>query len=340
MSTEPISRTDLTDANLPVIDLSRTLDPDQVEGFREDLRRATHDVGFFYLVGHGIPDELRTDLLTQARRFFALPEREKQAIENVRSPHFRGWTRLGGEHTQGHQDWREQIDIGPEAPAVDAPTHPWEVLQGPNQWPASQPELKEVVHRWQGHLSGVAQLLLREWAAALGQPRNVFDVGFDTPSTLIKIVRYPARQDHDQGVGAHSDSGVLTLLWVEPGKGGLQVESRGRWIDAPPIDGALIVNIGELLEVATHGYLKATRHRVISPESDSRISVPFFYNPSLSANIPILELPAELAAEASGVRAEPGNPIHATYGENALKSRLRAHADVARIHHPGLLLTP
>jgi isopenicillin N synthase-like dioxygenase len=131
---------------------------------------------------------------------------------------------------------------------------------------------------------------------------------------------------------------VLTLLLVEPGKGGLQVEKDGAWIDAPPIDDAFVVNIGELLEVATNGYLKATVHRVISPRiGDDRVSIPFFYSPALDATIPVLPLPEELQAEAKGITVDPRNPIFTTYGENALKSRLRAHPDVAAKHHADLV---
>ena len=134
---------------------------------------------------------------------------------------------------------------------------------------------------------------------------------------------------------------MLTLLWVEPGKGGLQVERDGTWVDAPPVDGAFVVNIGELLEYATDGYLKATNHRVVSPKApEERISIPFFFNPALDARLPLIELPAELAAQARGVTKDPANPIHALYGENALKSRLRAHPDVAAIHHADLVGAP
>src|SRR3546814_17949355 len=102
-----------------------------------------------------------------------------------------------------------------------------------------------------------------------------------------------------QGVGAHKDSGVLTLLWVEPGKGWLQVQRDGEWVDAPPVPGAFVVNIGELLEYATQGYLTATNHRVISPRYPAeRLSVPFFFNPALDAPLPIIQLPADPAAEA------------------------------------------
>ena len=328
---------------LPVLDLERWTGGSDRDGFLADLRRATHEVGFFYLVGHGVPQDLIDEVLQVSREFFALPEADKLAIENVRSPHFRGYTRIGGERTQGRTDWREQIDIGPERPAVpQGPGVPdWERLEGPNQWPAALPRLREVVQRWDAALSALGLRLLRAWAVALGQPEDVFDAAFaDRPSTLIKIVRYPARPEPEaeQGVGAHKDAGVLTLLLVEPGKGGLQVAHDGGWIDAPPVEGAFVVNIGELLEVATGGYLKATLHRVQSPPPGSdRISVPYFYNPALSAAVPRLELPPELAAQADGVTADPDNPLFDTYGANALKSRLRAHPDVAAIHHADLL---
>ena len=329
----------MAELNLPILDLSQ-LDagPEAAAAFRDDLRAATHDVGFFYLTGTGVTPELERRLHQAALDFFALPEGDKLAIENVKSPHFRGYTRIGGERTQGAVDWREQIDIGPEREAVDGGAA-YNRLIGPNLWPDAQPELREVVAEWHAQLSGVARKLLRAWALALGAEETYFEQNFGDPSTLIKIVRYPGTHEPEpqQGVGAHKDSGVLTLLWVEPGKGGLQVERDGSWVDAPPVDGAFVVNIGELLEYATDGYLKATNHRVVSPQApDERISIPFFFNPALDARLPLIDLPADLAVQARGVTKDPSNPIHALYGENALKSRLRAHPDVAAIHHADL----
>ncbi|HET8928031.1 MAG TPA: 2-oxoglutarate and iron-dependent oxygenase domain-containing protein [Microbacterium sp.] len=330
----------MADLYLPILDLS-LLDqgPAAAARFRDELRAATHDVGFFYLTGTGVPAELEARLHRTAREFFALPESAKLAIENVKSPQFRGYTRIGGERTQGAVDWREQIDIGPELPALTGGPD-FNRLIGPNQWPAAQPELREVVTQWHEHLSGVARRLLRAWALSLGAAESYFDEHFGEPSTLIKIVRYPgsAEPEPAQGVGAHKDSGVLTLLWIEPGKGGLQVQRDGEWVDAPPVPGAFVVNIGELLEYATQGYLTATNHRVVSPRfPEDRISVPFFFNPALDQRLPLIDLPPELAAEARGVTDDPANPIHALYGENALKSRLRAHPDVAEIWHADLL---
>jgi isopenicillin N synthase-like dioxygenase len=295
-------------------------------------------VGFFYLTGHGVPEDLTVRVLEVARRLFELPQTDKDAVAMVRSPHFRGYTRLGGELTRGEVDWREQIDIGPERPPIGGagkPDYLW--LQGPNQWPAALPELPGIIDEWDAALSVVARTLLRHWAAALGSADDVFDEAFaETPATLIKIVRYPGRAATSQGVGAHRDSGVLTLLLAEPGSQGLQVRRQGwtqdwilDWIDVPPLAGAFIVNIGELLEAATGGYLRATEHRVnLGPSASDRISVPYFFNPRLDARIPVLSLPDELAKHARSV-ADPSDPIFAVYGRNAWKSRLRAHPDVA-----------
>ena len=333
----------MAELSLPILDFSRLDDgPEAAAGFRADLLAATHDVGFFYLTGTGISPELEARLHQAALDFFALPEEQKLAIENVKSPHFRGYTRIGGERTQGKVDWREQIDIGPEQQAVEGGPA-YNRLLGPNLWPEALPELRTVVAEWHDTLTTVARKLLRAWAQTLGAPEDYFEEHFAHPSTLIKIVRYPGTHEPEpqQGVGAHKDSGVLTLLWVEPGVGGLQVERDGGWVDAPPVPGAFVVNIGELLEYATGGYLKATNHRVVSPQApNERISIPFFFNPALDARLPLIDLPPELAAEAKGVTEDPNNPIHASYGENAMKSRLRAHPDVAAIHHPDLVSSP
>ncbi len=333
----------MADLNLPILDLSQ-LDagPDAAARFRDDLREATHDVGFFYLTGTGVSPELEARLHRAARDFFAAArgrqardrEHQEPALPRV---HPRRRRAHPGQGRLARADRHRTRARGRQRPRRTRLPH---ASSDPNLWPEAQPELRDVVAEWHDHLSGVARKLLRAWALALGAPENYFDEHFGEPSTLIKIVRYPGKDDPtpQQGVGAHKDSGVLTLLWVEPGKGGLQVERDGEWVDAPPVPGAFVVNIGELLEYATGGYLIATKHRVVSPRyPDDRISVPFFFNPALDSRLPLIELPAELAAEARGVTQDPANPIHALYGENALKSRLRAHPDVAEIWHADLV---
>ncbi|MFI2434416.1 isopenicillin N synthase family dioxygenase [Streptomyces sp. NPDC018693] len=327
---------------LPIIDLSLADGGPQARArLRAQLHGAAHDVGFFQLVGHGVSEEETARLVSAMRRFFALPEAERLALDNVNSPHFRGYTRTGDERTGGRQDWRDQLDIGAERPArVPGPEEPaywW--LEGPNQWPDSLPELRTAALAWMERLSGVAERLLHELLASIGAPADFYDPIFgERAHPHLKLVRYPGRADDgaEQGVGAHKDYGFLTLL-LQDRVGGLQVQREdGLFHDVPPLDGAFVVNLGELLEVATNGYLVATHHRVVSPPSAvERFSVPFFYNPRLDARVEPLVFPH--ASEAPGVTADPANPLFAEYGYNELKGKLRAHPLVAERHHAGLL---
>ncbi|WP_330236083.1 isopenicillin N synthase family dioxygenase [Streptomyces sp. NBC_00566] len=329
-------------AQLPIIDLSAAdRGPEERARFHARLHSAAHDVGFFQLTGHGVT-QAETDALTSAMRaFFALPEADRLALDNINSPHFRGYTRTGDERTGGARDWRDQLDIGAERPArVPGPGEPpywW--LQGPNQWPTALPELRTAALAWIDKLSAVAQRLLRELLTAIGAPAGFYDPVFGAHAhPHLKLVRYPgsAGDGTDQGVGAHKDYGFLTLL-LQDTVGGLQVQrADGRFHEVPPLDGAFVVNLGELLEVATNGYLVATNHRVVSPPAATeRFSVPFFYNPSLDAKIAPVPFPH--AERAPGVSTDPSNPLFAEYGYNELKGKLRAHPLVAERHHASLL---
>ncbi|MGW0869786.1 isopenicillin N synthase family dioxygenase [Streptomyces sp. NPDC002740] len=327
---------------LPIIDLSAAYRGPQARALlHAQLHSAAHDVGFFQLVGHGVGERETGELLSAMRAFFALPEAERLAIDNVRSPHFRGYTRTGDERTGGRQDWRDQLDIGAERPArtpgADEPAYWW--LEGPNQWPAGLPALRAAALAWIERLSAVAEKLLHELLASIGAPVDFYDQAFgERAHPHLKLVRYPgsAGDGAGQGVGAHKDYGFLTLL-LQDQVGGLQVQrADGLFHDVPPLPGAFVVNLGELLEVATDGYLVATNHRVVSPPSAvERFSVPFFYNPRLDARVEPLPFPH--ASAAPGVTDDPANPLFAEYGFNELKGKLRAHPLVAERHHAELL---
>jgi isopenicillin N synthase-like dioxygenase len=328
---------------LPTLDLRRFDGPaSERSHFLEELRKAARNVGFFYLVGHGIGDGLIQDVLKVSRRFFALPEKDKLAIEMVNSPHFRGYNRAGFEHTRGKPDWREQVDLGPERPALsfDREAAPWTRLQGPNQWPAAFPEFKSTLLVYQDEATALAIKVLRAFAAALEQSEEVFaPIYTPAPNPLIKIIRYPGRasNESDQGVGAHKDSGFVTLLLQEK-QAGLQVQAEDGWIDAPPVPGSFVVNIGEILEMASNGYLRANVHRVVSPpQGVDRLSVALFLGARHDATVPLLSLPPHLAAQARGVMQDPENPLFRDVGRNYLKSRLRSHPDVARRHYADLI---
>lgn len=326
---------------LPTLDLSRFDGPDRA-AFLAELRRTAREIGFFYVTGHGVPEDVPGAVLEASRRFFALPEAEKLKVEMVHSPHFRGYNRPGWELTRGRPDWREQFDLAAERPALprNGGLPAWSRLQGPNQWPHALPDFQNIMLRWQDEATALSIRLIRAFAAALEQPADVFGPIYnDLPNQRIKIIRYPGRDqgEETQGVGAHKDSGFVTVL-LQDQERGLQVETPGGWIEAPPKPGTFVINIGELLEMASSGYLKATMHRVVSPPAGTeRLSVAFFLGAKLDATVPVLELPQHLAAEARGVTQDPMNPLFMEVGRNYLKSRIRSHPDVARAHYADLL---
>ncbi len=189
-------------------------------------------------------------------------------------------------------------------------------------------------------MTEVAARVLKAFAEALGQNPDVFEPVYRrAPNQHIKIIRYPgvasgSERADAQGVGAHKDSGFLSFV-LQDAVGGLEVEMRnGAWIKATPRKGAFIVNVGELLELASNGYLRATVHRVIAPpQGDERLSAAFFLGASHEATTPLLNLPDALASEAKGPDSDPDNPLFQHAGANYLKGRLRSHPDVAQRHY-------
>ncbi|MDH6123819.1 2-oxoglutarate and iron-dependent oxygenase domain-containing protein [Kitasatospora sp. GP82] len=314
---------------LPVIDLSLADGGGENRArLHSALRTAATDVGFFQLTGHGITPAETASLTDAMRAFFALPEADRLSVSNLNSPHFRGYTRTGDELTGGSQDWRDQLDIGAELPPhiPDPGEPPYWWLEGPNQWPEVLPELRTAALGWIDRLGTVAERLLHELLAAIGAEPDFYDYAFaGHPHLRLKLVRYPgtAPDGAGQGVGSHKDYGFITLL-LQDQVGGLQVERPdGSYLEVPPMPGAFVVNLGELLEVATDGYLKATSHRVVSPPgARERFSVPFFYNPRLDAHIKPLDFPS--AQHAPGATQDPDNPLFAEYGRNELKGYLRS----------------
>ncbi|MDQ0680199.1 isopenicillin N synthase-like dioxygenase [Arthrobacter pascens] len=333
---------------IPVLDLSSARQPDGTfsPDFIEQLRDATHRVGFFQLTGYGASPGQAEGLLATIKRFFDLPLAERMKLDNRLSPHFRGYTRMGTEVTQGRADAREQIDYSPDRePVREYPRdQPYWLLQGHNMWPdEALPELEPAAMAWAGLMSRVGSELLRGIAVSLQLPEDYFDEPFrDTPAWMGKLVHYVGgvvEAAGDQGVGSHADYGFVTLL-LQDAVGGLEVLPPGadEWASVQPIPGALVVNLGEMLEVATEGYLAATIHRVQAPAPGvDRYSVPFFWSPRLDAVIEPVPLPPELKAQARGISDDPSNPMLASFGLNMLKGRMRAHPDVTERHYPQLM---
>ena len=260
--------TAVTFSAIPEIDISRARVGDEREraALIDELRQVCHEVGFFHLVGHGVPAEFLDRYTAQLQAFFALPESVKAAIDKVNSRHFRGWERVGAELTDNRTDYREQIDLSGEHPPYAADIEPAYLrLDGPNQWlpDEERPGFRATVEEWFSRLGALADELMGLLALGLGLDEGHFRRLFgERPLPFVKLISYPRTPEGEAGVNAHHDAGFLTILFQDK-VGGLQaLNPDGEWIDVPPRRDAFVVNLGEMLQALTGNYFVATTHRV------------------------------------------------------------------------------
>ena len=276
---------------IPTIDIGATRAAGLPVGdIAEQVDRACREVGFFAITGHGIADELRAAVLDAAQRFFALPAEVKHDVAIERSDNNRGYAGIAGERLQPDlpADLKETFDIGPERAADEPGLSP---LDGPNQWPDLD-DFRTTLEQYQAQAIDVARLLLRVVAEANGLPVDFFDACHEHPQVTTRLLHYPQvhhrTADEQLGCGAHSDYGCLTLLYCDgtPGLQLLRVDDE--WIDVDVPDGAIIVNLGDLLQRWTNDRYRSTQHRVIPPISRDRYAVPVFVNPQWSTEVACL----------------------------------------------------
>ena len=303
---------------IPVVALSEwTTSGADREQFADRLRSICHEVGFFQLVDHGVDPWFMAEYFDALRRFFALPDDVKAGIEKINSPWFRGWERTGAELTDNRVDHREQIDVwtehSPHARDIDPV---FLRLEGPNQWLPEEvlPGFRAAVERFQTEMGAIADELLAAMCVGLGLAADHLDTVFgERRSSLVKLIHYPATPPGEAGVNAHHDTGFLTLLW-QHGVAGLQAENQdGEWIDVPPTDGAITVNLGEILQAMTGNYFVATNHRVIT--SQERFSSGYFHGPDLRTVLDPLPLGDRFAAAVAASAHHRGAGFMATRAE-------------------------
>ncbi len=291
-----------TDAEfIPVIDISPLRNGKGAREVAEQLHQASQGLGFIYVKGHGIPDDVIASARKMAFTFFQSSPEQKSTVA-VSSKH-RGWLGSGGAKMQddAKADLKESFIWGFEDEAGDTPQdHP---LRGPNQWPAFLPELHGAAMTYFHHAHDVAHHLMRGFALGLGLEENFFLKTSSQPLSRASFVYYPPQPeemgDQQFGVGPHTDFGVLTVL-CQDSVGGLQVEDiNGDWIEAPPIEGTLIVNVADLLARWTDGAYKSTPHRVVNSSGLERLSLVLAFDPDPETIIDSREVfgPAHNAGE-------------------------------------------
>ena len=290
-------------ANLPLIDMSGVREGDQASIRRagDAIRVACSETGFFYIINHGVPQDVIDRAMAAAAQFFAYPaETKRQVAVNKRH---RGWHALGGAtmYEATKPDFKEFFSIGLELPENDPCVVAGEALRGPNQWPAFMPELRTVLAEYYVEIGKAGADLLKAVAAGLGIEQDFFSSKYHTPLQRTQMVYYPPHPpmaEADQfGVAPHTDYGCITLLYQD-NSGGLQVRELGsnRWIDATPIAGSLVVNVGDLLAHWSNNRFRSTLHRVINKSGHERYSIATFYDPTYSAVVDPCDLGIDSAS--------------------------------------------
>jgi len=246
-------------------------------GVGRELLAARHDPGFIYVRNHGVGEGVIAALRHAAWEFFSVDDQTKGRYRVSR--HHRGWIAPGGARMADDvpADLKESFVWGSEAERP-VPAHS---LRGPNRWPHEVPGLPLAAAAWFEEASQLAVRILQAMALALGEPPHHFLSPCERPLSRGSVIRYPpqAAGTRGYGVGPHTDFGTLTVL-CQDDIGGLQVQTvDGEWIDAPPVAGALVVNVGDLLSLWTGGSLRSAPHRVINRSPSDRLSLVLAFDP-------------------------------------------------------------
>ncbi|MEM7685956.1 MAG: 2OG-Fe(II) oxygenase family protein [Pseudomonadota bacterium] len=308
---------------IPVIDVS-DLDKGSIQ-LHDDILRAYSGAGFAYIAGHGVPQDLVAGVFEASRRFHALPNADKMAVALDRN--HRGFipidtstdrTSTLADVTKPNQSesFMMMRDAGPGDPDVQAGVF----LAGANQWPELD-GFREAVTAYHDALTAFSRRMVDAMLHAAGAAPDEAAPVFERPTTWLRLLHYPpcaSASDDVYGSAPHTDFGAITVL-AQDQVGGLQVMTPdGDWIDAPPIPGTFVLNVGDMLHRMTHGALKSTPHRVINRTGRERYSCPFFFDPSAAQTVRTLDsVPKRL-------RRKTFEPIH--FGD-FLRSELGASYD-------------
>jgi isopenicillin N synthase-like dioxygenase len=287
-----------TDA-LPTIDVSPLRggsERDKLEVARQ-IDAACTEIGFFMVVGHGVPADLVTTTRQRAIDFFALPDAEKLKVQRPPAKISRGYNWVGDRslaYTLGQvapPDIQEAFGFGPER-TIDIGSQVDKAsaqMYAPNIWPERPHDFKKVMLAYYDAMAGLASHVLRAMAMALDVDESFFADKFDRQVSVVRIIRYPAvTQPPLPGqlrAGLHTDYGIMTFVRGDDTPGGLQVKHRnGSWIDVHIPPDAFVCNIGDLMMRWSNDRWLSTLHRVAVPPPDAapsdRISLVFFQNPN------------------------------------------------------------
>jgi isopenicillin N synthase-like dioxygenase len=279
--------------SVPVIDVAALVsgagDP---RAAADGIGAACREHGFFYVVNHGVSQPLQDRLEALARRFFSAELDTKMGLRmELGGRAWRGYFPVRGELTSGKPDIKEGLYFGTELGEDDPRVRAGLPLHGRNLFP-ELPGFRETVLEYMDAVTALGHALMKGIALSLGLAPGYFaDRITGDPLILFRIFHYPpvSPRSDEWGVGEHTDYGVLTIL-KQDDVGGLQVKSGARWIEAPPVRGSFVCNIGDMLDRMTGGLYRSTPHRVLNTSGRDRYSFPLFFDPSFDARIERLDV--------------------------------------------------
>jgi len=324
---------------VPIIDVEPLLSKRcERHGVAQEVNRACREFGFFYIKNHGVARDDIERVLDLSRSFFAQPIDAKLQIAMARAAQaWRGYFPLGQELTSGLSDQKEGIYFGQEHDKEHPYVKAKVALHGQNLYP--DPQWRQVINQYMARLEALGHNLMAGISLSLGLPEDYFYRQYTKdPFLLFRIFHYPAlaETNHQQwGVGEHTDYGLLTMLYQDE-VGGLQVKTPKGWIDAPYIPDTFICNIGDMLDYLTSGYYRSTPHRVRNVTDQSRISLPFFFDPNFDAKMRVLPL-EQTAGVVTSDRWDKTNlhEFKGTYGNYLLSKVSKVFPELQGYAHGG-----
>lgn len=271
---------------IPVIDLGPYLagDPDAVEPAAEKLRFALTEIGFYFIVNHGVPAAQIAAVFREAARFHALPLARKEEVRLDR--HNVGYLPMKGDtlrtstvETVTKANLNEAFFVARDLPADHPDVVADRRFRSANRWPADLPGFRETIVAYCDTLEHLVRKLARLYARALQLPLAYFDTAFAELQYKLRMTHYPSQPhaaDDEFGIAPHTDTSFLTLLAPNEVPG-LSIRAQsGQWIDAPAIPGAFVVNGGQLLQRWTNDLFLATPHRAVNRTGGERYALAFF----------------------------------------------------------------
>jgi isopenicillin N synthase-like dioxygenase len=254
-----------------------------------EVGAACRDVGFFYVVNHGLEARLIAEAFARSHEFFALPQADKRRLAIEAMGGNRGYSGLLHEALDPARgpDMKEAFNIGLDLAPDDPELVAGMPFRSLNAWP-DLPGFRETALAYYRACAALGARLHRAFARDLGLKSDFFADKFDRPMATLRFLHYPAPSrgsDPQTGAGEHTDYGNLTLLATDD-VGGLDVRTRaGQWIAAPVVPGAFIVNIGDCLMRWTNDVYVSTPHRVVNRTAKERYSIAFFFDPNPEATV-------------------------------------------------------